>query len=181
MLILAAVPVALCLLLARRKGGGLRRIAHSEIQALALPILAFLLEAAFQAASRYVRLPDGALALQVLIQYAALLLFAWRNRRFDPGAWAAGAGALCNFAVITLNGFCMPVSSTSQAAGMLAAGEIYGYALQDASTRLAWLGDVIPLAGGFASVGDLLLIAGAVRLLYAMMLPRREEDAHGTA
>ena len=50
MLILAAVPVALCLLLARRKGGGLRRIAHSEIQALALPILAFLLEAAFQAA-----------------------------------------------------------------------------------------------------------------------------------
>ncbi len=180
MLILAAMPALLCLLLARRRGGGLGQIARSDVAALALPILAFLLEAAFQAASRFVRLPEGALALQVLIQYAALLLFAWLNRRFDPGAWIAGAGALCNFAVIALNGFCMPVSPTSQAAEMLAAGEIYGYALQAPSTRLAWLGDVIPIAGGFASIGDLLLIVGAVRLLYAMMLPRRKEDAHGT-
>ena len=93
-----------------------------------------------------------------------------------------------NFAVIAVNGFQMPVSraaamAAGQEAGIakLIAGEIYGYTMQDAATRLPLLGDVIPLAGGFASLGDLVLIAAAVRIFYAMMLPndQKGETPHG--
>ncbi len=189
MMLVFALPLALvCVLLARRKGGGLSRMAGSEVAWLALPIGSFLLEAAFQAASRFIFIPSPVRAAQILLQYAGLFAFALRNAKWDVGALAAGVGAAMNFGVIAVNGFQMPVSraaamAAGQEAGIakLIAGEIYGYTMQDAATRLPLLGDVIPLAGGFASLGDLVLIAAAVRIFYAMMLPndQKGETPHG--
>lgn len=189
MMLVFALPLAfVCVLLARRKGGGLSQMAGSEVAWLALPIGSFLLEAAFQAASRLVLIPSPVRAAQILLQYAGLLAFALRNVKWDVGAPIAGVGAAMNFCVIAVNGFQMPVSraaamAAGQEAGIakLIAGEIYGYTMQDAATRLPLLGDVIPLAGGFASLGDLVLIAAAVRIFYAMMLPNKQkgETPHG--
>ena len=182
LLIFAAPLVALCVYRARRLGGGLSQIARSDVAWLALPIGSFLLEAAFQAASRFVSVPTTLRIAQVLASYAALFGFAVRNARWDWGALAAGAGAGLNFLVIALNGFVMPVSQGALAVAgreraieMLTGGEIYGYGLLTSWTRLPLLADVIPLLGGrggYASLGDIVLVAAVARVLYAMMLPK---------
>ncbi len=191
MMLVFALPLFLmCVLLARRRGGGLSNLSGSDVAWLALPIGSFLLEAAFQAASRFILIPSPVRAAQILLQYAGLFAFALRNARWDAGALAAGAGAAMNFLVIALNGFQMPVSQAAamaagQEAGIakLTGGEIYGYTMQNVATRLPLLGDIIPLAGGFASLGDLVLIAAVVRIFYAMMLPNKQkgESAHEKA
>ena len=182
MLIFAAPFAALCVYWARRRGGGPSQIAQSDVAWLALPIGSFLLEAAFQAAFRFVSIPGVLRVVQVLASYTALFAFAARNARWDWGAIVAGIGAGLNFLVIAFNGFVMPVSQTAlavagreQAIEMLVGGEIYGYGLLTAGTRLPFLADVIPLLkgrGGYGSVGDVVLVAAAVRVFYAMMLPR---------
>ncbi|MPM66788.1 hypothetical protein SDC9_113699 [bioreactor metagenome] len=112
-----------------------------------------------------------------------LAAFLWANRRLKLPCALFGVGSLCNYIVIAANGFAMPVSSgalarlSPQGAAALLAGEIPMYRAADAATRFLFLGDVIwfpvPFFRGFASLGDLLLCAGAFFLLMTLMAPNR--------
>ncbi|GAA3107143.1 hypothetical protein JOF29_001724 [Kribbella aluminosa] len=91
-----------------------------------------------------------------------------------PGVGLLALGFFCNAVVVALNG-AMPVSLRA-----LERAGIGGAVIADArhelagtSTRLPWLGDVVPVAlpglGQAISPGDLLIAAGAGLLLYAGM------------
>ena len=113
------------------------------------------------------------------IEYGLLFWFVLSNIK-RRGAWPhwIGAGTLLNITVISINGFRMPVwpsffagSGDAELLNSLQNGDIFGYTLVDASTRLPFLADVIGFSFygdliGFASLGDLVLLAGAGILLY---------------
>lgn len=176
MLILA---VLLALVLGWCAGGRLAHYVETPLCLLPLPILALLIQRVLSLlpAERYLLCAPALL----LISYAMIFLFLWRNRRLKRTVSLAAAGSLCNLAVIASNGWRMPVSAA--AAGLLSpeglaqltAGDVPMYALESSSTRLIFLGDVIycplPLLGGFASIGDILLAAGVFFCLLAIMKP----------
>lgn len=168
MLILAAL---LSMVIGWLGGGRLANFERAGLGFLWLPMLAVLLQ---RFALRWWTL---------LLSYALLLLFLWFNRRLRTMAALAAAGSLCNLLVIALNGFRMPVSRTAiaalspQGAADLLALRIPMYAAATPATRLAFLGDVLyvrlPLVGGFASIGDVLLAAGVFCCLMCVMEPPR--------
>jgi hypothetical protein len=87
-----------------------------------------------------------------------------------PGMRLVLAGLVCNLLVIALNGGRMPVtrpalhaSGQSAIIPVLVANEVPGHRLADAGTRLALLGDWIPLAAlnhRVVSPGDVVVAAG---------------------
>jgi len=95
-----------------------------------------------------------------------ILLIGWTllNLR-APGIGLAAVGAVCNFAVVLANGGRMP---------------IYGYAMSDAihvpadsQTQLSLLADRLSVPGpwpySMISVGDALIVAGALWLAFALI------------
>lgn len=158
-------------------GGRLSRYEDAGLTWLGLPVAALLLQELL--------LPrlTGLHFLLVPLSYALLFLFLWRNRHLVKTALLCGLGWGCNALVICANGFRMPVSAgaaahlSPQGLAALTAGEIPMYALAGPETRLLFLGDVLycplPLLGGFASVGDLLLAAGLFFCLLRVMDPTR--------
>jgi hypothetical protein len=97
-----------------------------------------------------------------------LRLNLWR-----PGVALLALGFACNALVVSLNG-AMPVSlDTLARAGIEGFTDGPRHELADASTRLPWLGDVVPVAlpglGQAVSPGDVLIAAGAGLLVYAGM------------
>ena len=158
-------------------GGRLSRYEDAGLTWLGLPVAGLLMQE--------VLLPrlTGLHALLVPLSYALLFLFLWRNRHLVKTALLCGLGWGCNALVICANGFRMPVSAgaaahlSPQGLAALTAGEIPMYALAGPETRLLFLGDVLycplPLLGGFASVGDLLLAAGLFFCLLRVMDPTR--------
>ena len=121
--------------------------------------------------------------LPLLLSYGLIFLFLWQNRHLKKTCLLVGAGGACNLAGIAANGWRMPVASwaaallSEQGAAALLAGEIPMYRAADASTRLLFLGDILycplPLFGGLASLGDILLAAGVFFCLMACMRPSR--------
>jgi hypothetical protein len=97
----------------------------------------------------------------VLASYVPLLLVVLINQRL-PGMWIVGVGILMNLTVIALNNG-MPVLPE---AFVLAGGEIGNlqldakHVLLDHSSRLPFLGDIIPMPGSVISMGDVLLAVG---------------------
>ena len=170
--------VLIGLLLGFARGGRLDHIDRELPEGLLLPVLAFVAE--------FLAVRSGFFPawIQLNLVYFLLFWFVWRNRR--RGAWPLwfGAGTLLNYLVIAANGYRMPVAPNLLAglpeptAAALAAGEIFGYTLADASTRLVFLGDVVsvPFLGefvGFASLGDFFLGVGAGLLAYRLTKPRQ--------
>lgn len=110
----------------------------------------------------------------VLVSYGPLvgLVFANRDRK---GMWLAGIGVLLNFTVIVLNGG-MPVLTE---AALVASGysptpqiaDSYKHIVLDASSRMPFLADVIPVRiarqGTVLSLGDVFLAVGLARFLEA--------------
>ena len=158
------------------------RLDNTQVEAIALPVCACVIEAL----SGYFFLQGTARMVSTLVFYAMLLLFCARNK----GTWAAlaGLGTLLNALVILLNGGAMPISRTaienSGALGYLQdleKGLIYAYCVTDEHTRLAVLGDMIPIRlfgriHGFASIGDFIVCTGALLLCYRLgRLPRSRE------
>jgi hypothetical protein len=114
----------------------------------------------------------------LLVSYALLLVFVWRNRHL-PALWLAFAGLAMNVLVIAVNGG-MPVSAAAlDVAGAspegLSEGETAKHHLMGPDDMLTPLGDVIgipPPIGAVLSVGDLFLYAGVAALVVAVMLGR---------
>lgn len=176
MLILA---ILLALILGWCTGGRLIHFVETPLYLLPLPILALLIQRSLSLLPAEHYLPWAAVLLPA--SYAMIFLFLWRNRRLKRTAALAGLGSLCNLAVIAANGWRMPVSVAAarllspDGLAQLTAGDVPMYALENSGTRLRFLGDVIycpiPLIGGFASVGDVLLAAGVFFCLLAIMKP----------
>ena len=88
--------------------------------------------------------------------------------------WLAGVGVLMNFSVIALNGGMPVLVGAAEAAagcqgGTPAIAESYKHVLLDATTRLSFLADVIPIRmfnqGQVVSLGDVFLAVGLGRYL----------------
>ena len=166
--------VLLALLIALIFGGKIRHIETASFSAPWLPVAAVIVEYAAKAVAA-----DWLCAAAVCASYAAVAAFIFLNRQYKKTALALGAGSLCNFSVIALNGFRMPVSPVAQgylspeALQKLLSGGIPMYAAQTADTRLPFLGDILCLpAFGLASVGDVFLVIGAALWIFAAMKPR---------
>lgn len=166
--------VLLAVLVALAFGGRTKNIEQAVFRAPYLPIAAVLLEYAAKALS-IAWLNIAA----VCVCYAAIFAFILLNRAYKKTAATLGAGSLCNFLVISLNGFAMPVSPVAQkylspeALDRLLSGQIPMYAAETEATVLPFLGDILCLpAFGLASAGDVLLVLGAALWIFAALKPR---------
>lgn len=108
-----------------------------------------------------------------LLAVSQLFVVAWVvvNRHL-PGLILVAAGLAANALVMAANG-AMPVSSEAIAALGIGDAEVPPgkHVLLDASTRLPWLADVIPVPPlrSIISVGDVLLAVGLVPLTHRLM------------
>jgi hypothetical protein len=168
-----ALVLFLAMTIAVLRGGRLANLGDIQLRMWWLLPLGFLL----QIATAW--LPDSApwaesfgLAL-VLISFIPLLFLVILNRT-RTGMWLAGVGVLMNFSVIALNGGMPVLPGAAEAAagftgGTLSVAESYKHVVLDASTKLSFLADVIPLRmlgqGQVVSLGDVFLAVGLGRFL----------------
>jgi Family of unknown function (DUF5317) len=169
-LLLAGVVVAVL------RGGSLENINRVRFRLPWLVFLGLALQVGAEAAA--VRIPGihgGAGGLILLaISYGLLVIFVALNFRL-PGALLIGLGLFLNLAVILANGG-MPVSRRA----VTVSGSHPGLHLRHSvkhqwmgrGTRLAFLGDIIPLPPlGVVSAGDVVLGAGVFLLVNHLMAP----------
>ena len=172
--------VLLALLIGWAGGGRLSRWEDAGLRLLPLPVLALLLQRGLGL------LPSGAYdawaPVILLLSYGSLLAFCLGNRRTPKTALLTGLGSLCNLAVIATNGFRMPVSPLiydypkyASLVERIRSGALPEYVLVDWDGPLWFLGDAIPIFGGLASVGDLLMGAGLVLLIVHLMRAKAAE------
>ncbi len=158
------------------RGGRLQNLLDSEARAWWLLVVGFVMQ--FVAAL----LPDGGSTAAVslsLVSYVPILLMVWINRH-APGMWIAGIGILMNFTVIATNGG-MPVlpASIEIAGGDPTAPLGARHVLLDESTRLPFLGDLIPIPRSVISLGDVFLAVGLAVFVEEQMRVRPRLFRHG--
>ncbi|MBB6673629.1 DUF5317 domain-containing protein [Cohnella nanjingensis] len=116
--------------------------------------------------------------------YVVGLYVLWLNRK-ESGIWIIFIGVAMNFLVMLVNGGRMPVSLDAAAVldpiytQMLkdGVGAAKHYALDD-STRLSFLGDIIPIAPPYPrtqviSIGDVVMNVGIFLYLQSVMLKNK--------
>ena len=173
--IAAAIPLGYLL------GGRLSNYLNRPLRWILLPCLALLVEASFGFIAARVDVPASRwLGFAVCLEYLLLAAFIGRNWK-RRGVKLMGLATACNFLVIAVNGFRMPVSPLiydypkyQSLIERIQSGALPEYALVDWDGPLWFLGDTIPLFGGLASVGDLLMGAGLVILIVHLMRTRGE-------
>jgi hypothetical protein len=188
------MPVLVCALaslaVAWIRGASPLQLASVRLRWLALPLVAFTTQllafAQFSEASApyalWVQLASG----------AALLAFLVRNLHYRAFALVI-AGTALNLLVISANGGFMPIrvadmerAGLTEAAAQLAqAGRYEKSKPLDATTRLPWLADVIPLElpgrDRLMSIGDVLIAAGTFLLIQeALVRPRAAGAPRGS-
>jgi hypothetical protein len=164
-------------------GGRLANLVKVRLRALWLLWLA----AGVQAAQYYIRplrtiLQDRLGISMLAIVFAIVAVWLAVNLRPGPPVLRFAvaiilAGAALNATAIAMNGR-MPYSvAAARTAGLPAGSANPKNAPADANTRLAFIGDVIPVAplGKIVSPGDLLIILGAAATVAAAMRRRPPE------
>jgi len=174
--VIAAVLLGYCL------GGRLKYYQRRPLKWIFLPAMALMAEASFGPLSRILPVEKW-LPLMTCLEYALLEAFLVINTG-RSGFRAMALGTICNFAAIAANGFSMPVTPVvylcSDVENLLAAmelGQMPEYVLVDWNAPLWFLGDTLPMFGGLASVGDLLMAYGMLFLVLDVMtqpVPRPE-------
>jgi hypothetical protein len=179
MLLIALVVAAICLALIQ--GGSLRHLGTLPLRGTWAIVLSFAMQAAIYIAGssypEFVRQsgPTVYLGAMALVTFGVLC-----NWRLGPTAWLILLGVGFNLTVIAANGGRMPVdaralSATQGAAQVTAVSAntalYYNRVLATTSTRLTVFSDQIevpsPIGHGYvASIGDVLLAAGAGILAY---------------
>ena len=185
---LALTAVAIGILLGYLFGGRLKGLLHTEIRLLWLPVVAYAMDAGGALLAK--KIPEFVPYSWMLITLQYLLLFTFIIvNLFRVEFCLFGAGTLMNFLAISFNRFRMPVAENlyldtqGQMAGYidaLARNEIYRYTLMTPRTVFPFFGDIIyvPVFGGFASIGDILLAVGlAVILVRGMRSERTRKRA----
>jgi hypothetical protein len=114
--------------------------------------------------------------------YAVGLIFLWLNRH-NKGFWLIMTGVFLNFMVMLVNGGRMPVSLEAASVldpiylKMLQSGDaVTKHYLLDSSTRLPFLGDIIPLSSPYPrtqaiSIGDVVMNLGIFLYIQQVMVP----------
>lgn len=148
------------------RGGRLLNLSEMKLRAWPLLILGFGMQVAAD------RIPsdqswshDAAVTL-VILSFIPLITIAWLNRH-EAGMWLVGLGVFMNFTVIAANGG-MPVLPEAASLGLgrditsVDFDALSKHVLLDGSTRLAFLGDVIPVRviRNVVSLGDVFLAIG---------------------
>lgn len=185
MLFAASIPLGILIGWAFK--GKIQRLATPGFKGLWLAVAAFAIQWAYKfIAAHYGPYYNiyGWQWLQVLVTYGMILAFCALNYRLWAGAGLFAAGTLMNLLVIAVNRWNMPISRQAlERAGksdMSLTGQLaVGYFIERGDAKLLWLGDVIALAQGLISVGDIVLIAGmatlvAMRMCTQEKLPRHE-------
>ncbi len=168
-------------------GGATARLADPGFRWLWLPIASAVIQMCTTPLSRLIPLPaESWYGFVVILTYGANAAFALANLRPLAGSLPILMGTLGNFAVIAANGWRMPVApSALQLPQLVAPAERLGYYMADSSTRLLWLGDVLPLplplVGGYMSLGDILLFLGVAVLIAGRMLLPLSQGRHQRA
>ncbi|MFB5762322.1 DUF5317 domain-containing protein [Paenibacillus medicaginis] len=118
--------------------------------------------------------------------YVAGLVFLWLNRH-QPGFLIILIGVFLNFLVMAVNGGRMPVSLTaSYVLGpyyveLLQSGEVISkHFMMNDSTRLSFLGDIIPLSAPYPrtqviSVGDVVMNVGIFLFIQRVMVVKKKK------
>lgn len=168
-----ALVLFLAMAIAVLRGGRLTNLGDIQLRMWWLLPLGFLLQIVT------IWIPEsaswsGSVGLGLILgSFAPLLILVVLNRR-RTGMWLAGVGVLMNFSVIALNGGMPVLVGAAEAAagfqgGTPAIAESYKHVLLDATTRLSFLADVIPIRmfnqGQVVSLGDVFLAVGLGRYL----------------
>lgn len=170
------------LIVGKIRGGRFSNIASGEIRGWYFIGASFLVEfGAVYLASKSVKIVTDGIFYIHFISY--MLLFCGILMNLDKYSfWIITAGVLLNFIVIMANGGRMPVSADAlKYAGLyknlsdIALGRIVTHSLMNTSTKLRFLGDVLPLPKYYPrpkvySIGDILLAIGVFIYLQQLML-----------
>lgn len=120
--------------------------------------------------------------------FIPLMYGVWSSRRLAGMVWI-GIGLLLNLVVIAANGGSMPVDpDAARRVGVLAMDEEiereghYRHVRMDQTTRLWFLGDIIPIPPpyprpGVASIGDLMMVIGVFVLVQRTMVDRERRGS----
>lgn len=161
--------------------GNLKNLANMKIEGVYLIVMAFVVEASIIIPLNMGILHVGQTTMLMdIVMYALLFIFILKNIK-NPYIIIVGIGFALNAAAIFANGGAMPVSSAAyQAVGLTGdAGSMGLYAFIDESTRLWFLGDIIPydlIDVNILSIGDLISSLGIMLLIIVnMRKPKIEE------
>lgn len=158
----------LCLLSVPLTGGNLARLAHVQLRAAWLPMVAIALQVGIT-----VIVPGGSPTVHRVIHiatYGLLALFLLANRRL-PGVKLITAGMLSNAVAIAVNRGVMPASATAERLAEMHLPPGFANSEHLAHPLLPWLGDIIPWPGplhNVLSVGDCVIYLGALVLLHGI-------------
>jgi Family of unknown function (DUF5317) len=175
-----ALVLFIALVIAILRGGRLVNLGDIELRSWWLLVLAIALQGGT------LILPDtwseSVGVAMVLVSFILLMGMVLMNRD-RPGMWLVGIGVLMNFTVIAVNGGMPVMSEAAQVASgfTLVSPDLAGsfkHVVLDASTRLTFLADVIPLRlwrlGQVISLGDVFLAVGLGSYLeFELRRPRR--------
>lgn len=175
--------VILSILVGKLRGGSLRRLGEIPFRWMEPIILAFIVQAALKIGGDKGWAINPRIAPVIyVITYLVLLAGMWLNRHIY-GMPYIGVGTILNFLAIVANGGRMPVSGPvllrvglGYTLELFQKGRVYTHALIDEGTRLAFLGDVIPLPRPYPwpealSPGDILIVVGIFLLVNRAMKP----------
>lgn len=149
--------IAVAIVIGWSRGGRLANLTEIRVRIWWLLIIGFGL----QAAALFLPSERHSLAVaMILASYVPLLVFVWLNRDM-AGMWIAGIGILLNFTVIALNAGMPVMVEAIEVAGGAGIPDLGArHVLMTDTTRLPFLGDVIPLPASVISVGDVFLAIG---------------------
>lgn len=180
-MLIELAPLVLSMMVGWLRKGSLKRVSMLALRLPALALVSLVLQSLLIGLVN----PTTPLFAPVYI-FSFLLLgifFAFNFR--VPFLWLMAAGVFLNFAVIALNGGHMPVDSVAFSAIGAESTAIEHVAPVSEQTKLAFLGDVIPLwlgeggrSGAYISAGDIVLAIGTFMFIQAAMLPSRRAPKH---
>lgn len=168
--------LAVAIVASYARGGRLSRIADAPLHWSWLLFAGLLLQIAVNMAVERDLLVNAARTTWSLLLISQVLVLVWVIRNWPlPGMLLVGTGLLMNAVVMAANG-AMPVSVEAiRAVGVEDPVFPLGkHTILDESTRLPWLADIwaLPPLRSVISTGDVVLAAGLVPLLHALMTYR---------
>lgn len=164
---------------------GIRRLGQLRLKAgWVFPLLLLVQLVIFYLQGKFALLAsmNGILFMAV---YVTGMIFLWLNRH-HPGFTLILIGVLLNFLAMAVNGGRMPVSLTASTIlgpyymELLSSGEVISkHVMMDTSTRLPFLGDIIPLSSPYPrtqviSIGDVIMNLGIFFLIQHLMVPKKK-------
>jgi hypothetical protein len=166
-MLLVVIAIA-CIISVPLTGGRLSRLGELEVRATWAVLVSAAIQVVITSAVR-----GGDYALHVSLHMTSYALVAWflvANRRLI-GMPLVAIGAALNVVVISANGGVMPASAAALRIAGIGTSAGFENSAAIAHPRLAFLGDVIPVPGPWPignvlSVGDLLIVTGALILLH---------------